>query len=99
MAKEYAKHVPSVQRSDRRRGKELHAHPSYRRNRMRIDLYLHADKESAYEAGKEAGLSKKACDLFMYAGYEETMTYEVNSAGSATLVAVNGRALAPKEKK
>jgi hypothetical protein len=64
---------------------------------MRIDLYLHSTKESAYDAGREAGLSKDACEVFMYAGYEEKMTYEVNDRGYATLVAVNDRPLGANE--
>jgi hypothetical protein len=46
---------------------------------MFINLYLHSDKEYVYETGIKSGLSEEACKRFMYTGYEEEMTYEVEA--------------------
>lgn len=57
---------------------------------INIDLYLHSSKESNYERGKEAGLGEEALKEFMYTGYEEKLTYSVNTkTGKSTLIKVN----------
>jgi hypothetical protein len=61
---------------------------------MIIDIYLHSDKCSVYDKGEAAGLKGEALDKFMYAGYEEKLTYEVDAnTGEYTLVKVNDRVL------
>ena len=61
-----------------------------------VDLYLHSGKESNYEAGERIGLSEEALGLFMHAGSEHRMTYEVDPrTGAVKLIAVDGRELLP----
>lgn len=65
---------------------------------MRIDLYVHGSKESALGTGEAAGLRGEALNLFMYAGSEHRMTYEVDpETGAARLVEVDGRAVAAED--
>lgn len=63
---------------------------------MRITLYVHCNKEAAYEVGRAAGLNGKALDLFVFAGYEHAVEYEVNQqTGESTPVKFDGKDLAP----
>jgi len=58
---------------------------------MKIDLYTHSDKEPNRVAGEAAGLSGKALEYFLFAGYEHRMTYWVDEAtGAAQLMAIDG---------
>lgn len=43
-----------------------------------IKMYLHSNKESNYETGKELGLSDEAMDKFRYALYEVELEVEVD---------------------
>lgn len=59
-----------------------------------IVLYLHSDKETAYEKAEKSGLTGDALDNAMYLGYEHKMEYEVNTVtGKGKLVAVDGKKL------
>jgi len=59
---------------------------------MKITLYLHSSKESAYEAARAAGLRGEVLKAAMYLGYEHKMEYEVDpETGIGTLVAVDDR--------
>lgn len=61
---------------------------------MRITTYLHGSKEDNYSNGKEAGLSEKALEYFMYANYEVKIDLEVDEkTGASKIVAVDGREL------
>ena len=60
---------------------------------MIITVYVHSTKESAWDAGKKAGLSESQLSNFKYAGYEHRMEYEVDEEGCPTLVSVDGRRL------
>ena len=62
---------------------------------MKIDIYVHGDKETAYDAAEKAGLTGKALKTAMYLGYEHKLTYEVNpETGSGVLISVDDRKLA-----
>lgn len=62
---------------------------------MRITLYLHGSKESAYDAGYQAGLRDSALKMFMYAGTEHAIEYEVDQyTGEAKAVKIDGRDIA-----
>ena len=69
---------------------------------LRIDFYLHADKESNYEEGQEMGLTDTALDKFVYTCYELHLNLEVDpNTGEAKMVGVvdsNG-ALVPLARK
>ncbi len=58
-----------------------------------VDLYLHSNKETNWEKGMNIGLSQEALSLFLYAGYEHKMTYQVQENGEAKLISVDGREL------
>jgi hypothetical protein len=62
---------------------------------MRITLYAHASKESAWEAAEKAGLSEEAQRLFCYAGDEHAIEYEVDDQGNATAVSIDDRPIKP----
>jgi hypothetical protein len=66
---------------------------------MIITLYLHANKESAWEEAERAGLTGEALNLARFLGYEHKMEYEVDQqTGEGELVRVDGRqVLAAKE--
>jgi hypothetical protein len=64
---------------------------------MKIDIYLHSDKDSVYDKGQAAGLSEEALRKFMYTGYEVKMTYDVNAeTGDSKLIAVDDITLGAK---
>ena len=58
---------------------------------MIIDIYLHSDKESMYDAAKEAGLTGDALSNACYLGYEVKLTYDVDSKGNGKIIAVDDR--------
>ena len=58
-----------------------------------IKLYAHVSKEQAYEAGERHGLTGEALNLFMHAGSEVKLDFEVDSYGKATLIAVESKPL------
>lgn len=60
---------------------------------MEIDIYLHSSKEQMWDAGEKAGLRGDALLAFRFTGCEHKMTYEVDEAGSSTLIAVDDRKL------
>jgi hypothetical protein len=61
---------------------------------LTINIYAHSNKETNYDTGQRFGLEGEALEAFMYAGYEEKLTYEVDpKTGRATLVMVNDRTL------
>lgn len=53
-------------------------------------LYLHSDKESSYDVGRRAGLSKEAANEFKYAGYEIGFDIVINEDGSSYATHVGG---------
>lgn len=61
---------------------------------MRITLYVHGDKLTAYEEGEKAGLTGEALELFKFAGTEHKIEYEVDKKGAAVPVKIDGRAIA-----
>jgi len=56
-------------------------------------LYLHGDKESVYQVGKELRLGEKQLEKFIFAGYEHKMKYLVYEDGTVELIAVDDRPL------
>ncbi len=65
---------------------------------MIITTWLHAIKESNYEAGKQAGLSEEALQMFIYANTEVMITNRVDpNTGESEIIAVDGRLLAEKK--
>ena len=52
-------------------------------------LYLHSEKSSNLEDGRELGLVDEALDNFCYVGYEVGLDLEVNEDGKAYLVGIN----------
>ena len=62
---------------------------------MKITLYIHGSRESAYDAGQKAGLAGEALKLFSFAAYEHEIEYEVDATGAATAVKIDGREIAP----
>lgn len=62
---------------------------------MRIKTYVHSDKETNYEVGKEAGLTGEALKNFSYAGYELELEFDVDpNTGESLLLSVDGTYLA-----
>lgn len=61
---------------------------------MRVTLYLHTDKETNYAVGEKVGLTPEQLKRFIYTGYEHEAVYEVAEDGFATLISIDGRALA-----
>lgn len=59
----------------------------------RIKLYVHGDKESAWDAVEKAGLTGVAARLASFMSTEHAMEYEVAEDGASKLVAVDGRNL------
>lgn len=57
---------------------------------MRITAYLHASRESMYDAGKKAGLTGEALDMFSWACHEIEVQLDVDERGLATIVCVDG---------
>ena len=67
---------------------------NYEDSDMRIDVYLHGDKESMLNAGEEVGICGQALELFKYACCEVKITLDVSpSTGEAEIIAVDGREL------
>jgi len=61
---------------------------------MRITLYVHGSKESAYEAGEKAGIKGDALELFKFTGGEHRIEYEVNpETGDSVPVKIDGRSI------
>ena len=60
---------------------------------MKVDIYVHADKDSVAELGEQLGFSGDTWRLFRFLGSEHKMTYEVDETGFGTLIAVDGRTL------
>lgn len=61
---------------------------------MRIILYLHSSKESAWDAAEKAGLTGEALAMAKYLGYEHKMEYEVDpQTGEGHLISVDGKEL------
>ena len=57
-------------------------------------IYLHADKSSQYENGRELGLTSEALDNYAYCAYEVSLTVKVNRlTGEAMCTAVNSSEL------
>ncbi len=66
----------------------------------RVVVYVHGSRDSMYEQGEELGLIGEALRMFSFAASELKLDLEVNEVtGEAEIVAVDGRALAPREKK
>jgi len=62
----------------------------------KIDVYLHSDKESMYDDGKGAGLTKEQLDKFVYACGEVKLTLRVDECGVADIIAVDDRRVEKK---
>jgi len=61
---------------------------------MKVKMYLHGDKETNFEQGKELGLTGQALDEFCHALYEVEFDVAVNmQTGETTIVAVDGKAV------
>ena len=60
---------------------------------MRIKVYVHGSKETAYDAGKKAGLSDDQLEKFVYVALEHEIEYEVDAEGWGTPVALDGKPL------
>lgn len=55
-------------------------------------VYLHSNRESMYECGKELGLIGDALNLFAYACYEVKLTVDVDErTGRAVITHVDER--------
>jgi hypothetical protein len=52
----------------------------------RITMYVHGDKETSWQTGKDIGLSEPAADRFMYALYELTVEMSVDEDGTYEIV-------------
>ena len=62
--------------------------------KIQITEYLHGDKGSQWESGREAGLSEKACDNYAYALYEVEFVLEVDTeTGESKIIKVDGKDL------
>ena len=55
----------------------------------RTQMYLHSNKEYAWEVGEELGLSDEALGDFRYALYEVTFEIEVNKDGTYKILNVS----------
>lgn len=62
---------------------------------MRIKVYIHGDRASMFEKGEKLGLTGEALSLFSYACSEVEVELDVMPDGRATIVSVDGRAVAP----
>ena len=64
-----------------------------------VKVYVHATKESNFQIGVDAGLTGDALEMFLFAGYEHEITYEVDErTGEATAIEFDGRKIdKPKE--
>lgn len=62
---------------------------------MKIDIYVHSSKESAYDAAVKAGITdEQALREASYLGYEHKLTFEVDEkTGDGKLIAVDDRSL------
>lgn len=61
-------------------------------------FYLHSDKGSNRDTGRELGLTDEQLKEFAYVGYEVKLTIEIQEDGSAVATAVNDVALTEKVK-
>lgn len=52
----------------------------------RTKMYVHGDKESAWDAGKKLGLAGEALGRFRHALTEITVTVDVNQDGTYTII-------------
>ena len=63
---------------------------------MRATVYLHSSKETMHDIGARAGLQGDALAMFLHALTEVEVEIDVDEiTGEATIVGVDGRALAP----
>lgn len=62
---------------------------------MKIDIYVHSNKETAYDCAKEAGITdEEVLHQASYLGYEHKLTFEVDpKTGLGILIAVDDRKL------
>jgi hypothetical protein len=60
---------------------------------MKVNHYLHSDKETNYELGQEIGLSEDALRNFKYCLYEVEFELEVDENGEYEILKVDGREL------
>ena len=58
-----------------------------------VDVYLHSSSESMYREGKNAGLSDKQLELFVYACSEVKATLSVDEDGEAVITSVDDKPL------
>ena len=57
---------------------------------MKTKMYLHSNKESNHDLGKQLGLSDEELKNFLFALYEVEFDVEVASNGDCKILAVNG---------
>ena len=61
---------------------------------LTTDVYVHSDKGTMYQVGKELGLSSKALETFVYTGYEVKLTINIDeSSGDSDIIKVDDRVL------
>ncbi len=67
---------------------------------MKIEIYVHASRDDAWENAEKAGLQGEAAERASFLGYEHKLTFEVNpETGEGELVAVDDRKLGEKYEK
>lgn len=60
-------------------------------------IYLHSSKDSNYNKGRTLGLTGKALDMFLFAGYEVALELKVDTeTGAAEIMKVDGRPIGAK---
>ena len=66
---------------------------------MKLDIYVHANRETSWDRAIQVGLTGEAARKASFLGYEHKLTYEVDpETGDGTLIAVDDREIQREEK-